>query len=387
MTAAGRIGGLPPFAPFALEQWQSEHEQNVDINIADSGVRPLTIRELLELAGDPSGFLDVELHYPEVNGSRRLRTLIAGLYDGVSADQVLVTVGGAEANAIAVETLVRPGDEVVVMSPSYAQVEGLARNRGAVVRTFALDPDRAWALDLEAFAAAVTPETRLVALTNPNNPTGHVMSAAELDAVVDIVRAAGCWLLADEVYRGSEIDTDLETPTLLGRYERVVSVNSLSKAYGLSGLRVGWIVAPAELITELWRRHEYATISTSSPAMHLAELALDADVRGRLLQRNRTLIRSTAAVLRTWVDANDDVVGLVSPKATALAFVRLQTGEPSRSFAERLRVGASVLVAPGDCFGLDDHVRITHGLAPERLDDALDRIAATLRAPLASGRC
>ena len=101
MTAAGRIGGLPPFAPFALEQWQSEHEQNVDINIADSGVRPLTIRELLELAGDPSGFLDVELHYPEVNGSRHLRTLIAGLYDGVSADQVLVTVGGAEANAIA----------------------------------------------------------------------------------------------------------------------------------------------------------------------------------------------------------------------------------------------------------------------------------------------
>ena len=196
------------------------------------------------------------------------------------------------------------------------------------------------------------------------------------------MRAAGCWLLADEVYRGSEIDTDLETPTLFGRLRtsRLAST-VLSKAYGLSGLRVGWIVAPAELITELWRRHEYATISTSSPAMHLAELALAGDVRGRLLERNRTLIRSTAAVLRTWVDANDDVVGLVSPKATALAFVRLQTGEPSRSFAERLRVGASVLVAPGDCFGLDDHVRITHGLAPERLDDALDRIA-----PRHSGR-
>ena len=281
------------FIPFALEEWQSLYEQSVEINLADSGVHPVTLRELVELGLPLDALLDLPLHYPEVNGTRQLRERIAALYEGISADQVLVTVGAAEANAIAVETLLDEGDAVVLMTPSYAQVEGIARNRGCEVVTFPLDPAAGWRPDLDALDAAAGPHVRLIAITNPNNPTGYVLSEAEMQRVVAIAEASGAWLLVDEVYRGSERLGDEETPTFVGRYERVVSINSLSKSYGLSGLRLGWIVAPAVAVENLWRRHEYATIAASAPSMLLAEHALEPGIRAALLRRNRGIVRAS----------------------------------------------------------------------------------------------
>lgn len=367
------------FIPFALEEWQSLYEQSVEINLADSGVHPVTLRELVELGLPLDALLDLPLHYPEVNGTRQLRERIAALYEGISANQVLVTVGAAEANAIAVETLLDESDAVVLMTPSYAQVEGIARNRGCEVVTFPLDPAAGWRPDLDALDAAAGPHVRLIAITNPNNPTGYVLSEAEMQRVVAIAEASGAWLLVDEVYRGSERLGDEETPTFVGRYERVVSINSLSKSYGLSGLRLGWIVAPAVAVENLWRRHEYATIAASAPSMLLAEHALEPGIRAALLRRNRGIVRASYDQLAAWVDRNADLVSVVPPQATALAFVRVLSGEPSTDVAQRIRREASVLVAPGACFGLDDHLRITHGLAPERLGEALERIAAVLR--------
>jgi aspartate/methionine/tyrosine aminotransferase len=367
-----------PFTPFALEEWQSRYERTVELLLADSGVQPLRLRELIELGAGLDSLLDLELHYPEVNGTSGLRERIASLYPGVSADAVLVTVGAAEANAIAVETLVSPGDEIVAMVPSYPQVEGLARNRGCRVRTFRLDPDDGWRPDLEGLAAAVTPATRLVAVCNPNNPTGRVLTGMEMAEIVRIAERAGAWLLADEVYVGTERTAPAETPSFLGRYERTVAINSLSKAYGLPGLRLGWIAGPAGVVEELRRRHEYATIAATGLSMALAEAALAPETRQRLLSRTRELVRRGFDILSGWVEAQRGRLSMVTPEAAPFGFVRLHTGEGSMSFAERLRVKASVLVAPGACFGFDDHVRINSAMRPERLAEALDRIGACL---------
>lgn len=368
----------PPFQPFALEEWQSRHEQRVEFQLADSGVEPLRLRELVELGADLEALLDLPLHYPEVNGTQVLRERIASLYAGQTAANVLVTVGAAEANAIAVATLAGPGDHVVVMAPSYPQVEGLARNRGCRVDAFGLDPDDGWRPDLDRLDALVTPATRLIAICNPNNPTGRVVDAGEMARIVRIADGCGAWLLADEVYAGTERSGDAETPSFVGRYDRTIAVNSTSKAYGLSGLRLGWIVAPEDLVEALWRRHEYVTIATSALSMALAEAALAPPLRSRLLARTRGLVRRGADVLAAWVADHPGRLSMIPPAAGAFGFVRMHTGEGSMALAERLRRDAGVLVAPGGVFGLDDHLRIAHAVRPDRLPAALERIARHL---------
>src|SRR5581483_1301581 len=250
------------FQPFLMERWQSLYEHEVEYNLADSAVRCAPLELLLD-DGDLERLARLELFYPPVNGSDRLRERIAATYTPQPpADEVLVTVGAAEANALVCQTLLEPGDRVPVIEPGYRQVRGLAENAGCAVDVVQLRFEDGWELDPDALRAAVGPQTKLVCVVNPNNPTGTILSAEARAAVIDAVDASGAWLLADEVYRGSERD-GAETESFWGAHPRVVCVNSLSKAYGLCGLRVGWVVAPQPLAEELWRRHEYAVISTS----------------------------------------------------------------------------------------------------------------------------
>lgn len=363
------------FEAFALEHWQSDWEHRVEINLADSGVLPLRLKDLV---ADQPGLDEVLLHYPEVNGNRSLRERIAALHPGADADNVLVTVGGSEANQILADTLLRPGDRVAVVTPGYLQLYGLARNLGCDVQPLELQPDLEWRLDADSVRAAITPGTRLVSVTTPNNPTGAVLTRDEVRLIVDACQAAGAWLHVDEVYRGSELDGH-EAPSLFGATPRTVVVGSLSKAYALSGLRIGWIVAPHELIADLWRRHEYATISAASVSMYLAELALTEPTRSRLLERQRKLACGGLEVVRNWIAEHADVVSLVEPRATALAFVRYAPRVDSVRVAERIRDEADVLVAPGAYMGAEQHMRIAHALNPARTGEALERIARVLR--------
>jgi aspartate/methionine/tyrosine aminotransferase len=363
------------FQTFELERWQSEFEHRVEINLADSGVLPMRLHELL---ADDRALADVSLHYPEVNGNRALRERIAALHPGADADNILVTVGGSEANQVVADTLLRAGDRVVVMRPGYLQLHGLAQNLGCHVDTLDLDPDMAWRLRVEDVPAKITDGTRLVSITTPNNPTGAVLTRDETRAVVEACQASGTWLHVDEVYRGSELD-GRESPSLFGAARQTIIVGSLSKAYGLPGLRIGWIVAPHELIGELWRRHEYATISAASVSMYLASLALSEGVRDRLLERQRGLARAGLLLVNAWIAENADLVSLVPPRATALAFVRYASGLPSVRVAELLRDQADVLVVPGAYLGVEGHLRIAHALDLARTQEALARITRVLR--------
>jgi aspartate/methionine/tyrosine aminotransferase len=318
--------------------------------------------------------LDTELDYPQANGLVELRERIAALYPGATPEHVLVTVGCAEANFITLQTLLTAGDEMVVMLPNYMQIWGLGHNFGLRVRTFHLREERGWAPDLDQLHAVVSERTKLIAVCNPNNPTGYILTGEEMDAIVAAAGRVGAWLLADEVYSGAERLTDTQTPSFWGRYDKVLAMNSLSKAYGLPGLRVGWVVGPADIVDEIWARHEYTTISATMLANRLATVALSPQVRPRLIQRARDYIRRGFPILDGWLESHEGTFSLVPPQAAAIAFVRYHLEVNSTELVERLIHEKSVLIVPGDHFGLDHCLRVSFGLPPDYLRAGLDRI-------------
>ncbi len=353
----------------------SKFEQEVDFNLSESGVHPILLRDLL--ADDPDllqALLATDLNYPHVNGIPELRQNIALMYSGATLDNVLVTVGAIEANYITVQTLLSAGDEIVVMMPNYMQIWGIAQNMGLSVKTFHLLEERDWAPDLDELQSMVTSKTKLIAVCNPNNPTGRALTTAEMDAIAAIAGRVGAWILADEVYAGAERLKDEQTPSFYGRYDKVVAMGSMSKAYGMPGLRVGWAVGPPGTIDELWARHEYVAISATMLSNKLAALALSPEVRPRILRRTRGIIRAGYPVLRDWMDNHAKLFSLTPPDAAAIAFVRYHLNINSSQLAERLRSEKSVLIVPGDHFGMDHFLRISFGLPPAYLTEALDRI-------------
>ncbi|MFN8573462.1 MAG: aminotransferase class I/II-fold pyridoxal phosphate-dependent enzyme [Gemmatimonadaceae bacterium] len=367
---------MTAFQPFELEHYQSMWEHTVEMNLADSSVKCLRTDEWLD-PEEREQLLRTGLFYPEVNGTRALRDRIASLYPAANAENVLVTVGAAQANSMVCSTLLDPGDEVVVVTPGYRQVWGLARMAGCKVREVPLREDRGWRLDLDALDASMTPRTKLLSIVNPNNPTGSILTAHEMKRVVAACERVGAWLHADEVYVGTEHGGIDETPTFWGQYGRVICTNSLSKAYGLAGLRIGWAVADAATIQQLWRRHEYATIAAAAPSMTMAEFALTPQKRPTLIQRQKRLTSSGWEVMRDWIATQAGRFDVGPSEATAIAFVRYELPMASYELAEHIRRSGSVLVAPGSLLGAENHLRITVGYEPEKIRAALTRIGTS----------
>lgn len=365
---------MADFQPFELERIMSDWENAVDYNLSESGAHPTTLRELVGESLHVDDLLATQLNYPQVNGTLELREKIAALYPGATPDNVLVTVGCAEANFITVQTLLEPGDEMAVMVPNYMQIWGIGHNLGCRVRTFHLREGQGWALDVDELNDVVTRRTKLVAICNPNNPTGAILTEQEMGTLVAAAERVGAWLLADEVYSGAERLTDDQTPSFWGRYERVLVTNSLSKAYGLPGLRIGWVVAPSMIRDDIWRRHEYTTISATMLSNKLAAVALSPEVRQRLVRRVRDYIRTGFPIFEEWLVQHQGTLSLVPPRATAIAFPRYHLEIGSTEFVERLIHEKSVLVGAGKHFGIEHHVRISFGLPGEVLRPALDRI-------------
>ncbi|MGC2741592.1 MAG: aminotransferase class I/II-fold pyridoxal phosphate-dependent enzyme [Candidatus Angelobacter sp.] len=362
------------FQNFDLEYFQSQFERSVEINLADSSVKCANVSNLL--AGeDTQPLLEMPLYYPEVNGTTLLRERIAALYPNASVANVLVTVGAAQANWMVCDTLLEHGDEVIVVSPGYRQVWGLAKNAGCRVKETHLRQENNWRLDLDELESLAGPKTKLISIVNPNNPTGSILSREEMARIVSICQKTGAWLHADEVYRGTELAAD-ETPSFWGMYERAICVNSMSKAYGLAGLRIGWVVASPQMVEELWRRHEYAVIAAAGPSMKLAEIALLPTKRQILLDRQKNLSREGHAVLESWVHEQEGRFSVTKAVATSIAFVGYNFSMPSAELADHIRKKASVLVAPGGYLGTENHLRITVGYEPEKVRKALDRIGA-----------
>jgi aspartate/methionine/tyrosine aminotransferase len=374
---------LTRFVPFELERWQSTWENRVRFNLSESGVHPLSIQELLGLAGASAmPLLDVRLGYSQSNGTDLLRQRIATLYRGASPDQVLVTSGSAEANFVACWRLLEPGDSVAMMLPNYLQIWGQAQNLGAQVRGFQLHAEHGWEPVAEEIRSAIAPGTKLVVVTNPHNPTGHVLSDESRRVILERTREVGAWLLADEVYAGAERD-GRTTPSFWGNYDKVICVSGLSKAYGLPGLRIGWLVASPQFAAEAWARHDYTTIGPAAASDHLAVVALTPGIRERILERTRRILNANYLVFEDWLKRLGDGLSWHPPQAGAICYVRYRHGASALDIVEKLRAEHGVLLVPGEHFGTPHYLRFGFGNELSELQAALAETERGLKRLLA----
>lgn len=368
---------------FEMERMQGLYENKVELNLSESGVLPLKVFELLDGEEDVERFLANGLSYNATDGSKLLRERIAQFYVGCKPENVTVTNGGSEANYVTLWTLLEPGGRLAFMIPNYMQALGLGRAYADGVDTFQLklqkeDGQYRWALDVESLKRAVTPKTNVIMLTNPNNPTGAVLNKAEMDTVVDIAQRAGAWLVVDEIYRGGEVQGDT-SPTFWSRYEKTVITSGLSKAFGLPGLRIGWVVAPKQLIEELWIRHDYLTLSPSLLSDYLGAIAMEPQRREALLTRTRQIICNNLPPVEEWFLKRGDIFTYVRPRAGAIMYCKYNLPIKSTELIERLRMEQSVLLVPGDQFGLSRGIRIGYGYDVGETIKGLDRTDALIR--------
>ncbi len=367
------------FYPFMLERDMSVWENKVKYNLSESGVHPMTITDLSEGNNEfVEQILTSELNYAQANGIPELRDNIAALYPGASRDNVIVTTGAAQANFTSILTALDPGDEIVVMLPNYMQIYGIGINYGLHVKTFSLKEEFGWSVDIDEVGDVVSDKTKLIAVCNPNNPTGHIMTDDEMNAVIAAAERTGAWLLSDEVYAGAEHHQEEVTPSFWGRYDRVLAVGSMSKAYGLPGLRIGWVVAPADMVDEIWARQDYVTISASMLGNKLAAYALSPEVLPRIIARTRQYVRSGYKNLDNWVQEHSDLLSVIPPQAAAIAFVRYHKEVNSSELVQRLIKEHDTYIVPGDLFGLDHHLRISYGMSADYVNEGLSRIYQTL---------
>lgn len=344
---------------FELERVQSIWENVVKYNLTESGVHPYTLDELLS-GEELRHLLDVRIGYGHTNGTNELRSAIAAMYPSASAKNVLVTNGSAEANYLAVWSHLEPGDELVLMLPNYMQIWGLARSFGITVKPFHLREDLGWAPDLDELKCLISPKTKMIAVCNPNNPTGAVLSRETMLEIVRLADSVGAWIYSDEVYRGAEFSGE-ETTSFFGLYDKAMVAHGLSKAYGLPGLRIGWLAGPKKSVEKCWSYRDYTTIASGALSGYLATLVLQPARRKQVLERNRSFLRENLKVLTAWVNSHADILRFIPPKAGGIAFLHYNLNINSRKLSTQLREDKSVFILDGDCFGMDHYVRLGIG--------------------------
>ncbi len=364
---------------FGVEIWMNRWETSCRYNLAETCVDSVTVEELLEIAGmDPESLtnelLPMRLTYGAITGSDRLRTAIACLYDSTEADDVLVTHGAIGANALVYQALVEPGDVVVSVVPTYQQHTAIPESLGAEVRTLVLREEDGWLPgtdELHRLAAGA----KIIAIVNPNNPTGSLLDEDRLTAIVAIARETGAWILADEVYRGTDQAGDGTSPSFVDRYERTIGIGSMSKAFSMAGLRVGWVVAPREVLDAVTRHRDYSVISVSMVDDLLAAIALEGS--DALLDRSRSIVRENLAILDAWV-AGQPGIDYVKPRSGTTALLRYAAAIPSEDLCLRLLEAEGVMLTPGSAMDMEGYLRIGYAGEASVLRAGLERMSAFL---------
>jgi aspartate/methionine/tyrosine aminotransferase len=367
-----------PIELFEMERMQSTWENIVDYDMSESGVRPLTLRELVAMGFDLDEFLDQPLGYSQSNGTIELRERIAASYPGTRVEQIEVTNGTSEANYLVALSLLRPADVFGMELPNYMQMPGVARSLGAEIVSFHLQQAAGWEPDWQEFDRAMAARPRLVYVSNPNNPTGSVLSDSAMERIVAGCEATGTWLLADEVYLGAEIARP-RTKSFWGMSERVIVTSGLSKAYGIPGVRIGWIVAPQSLTEQCWTQHDYLTIGPNKMSDRIARVASEPANRERCYARTREILSHNLPIARAWIESFGGRLTWRAPEAGAIALIKYDAPIPSVELAERIRTRQNTLVVPGSHVGLEGYLRVWLGGREDFLREGLRRIEVELR--------
>jgi aspartate/methionine/tyrosine aminotransferase len=366
---------------FALERWFARFEFDVRWNLCASDAEPLSLRELLGLADDEGRALweGLGLGYTESAGHPLLRAEIAAMYDGLEPDDVLVCAGAEEAIFVLAGVLATPGSRAVAVVPAYQSLHEVARSAGAEVGTVQLDDAAAnWTLDLDRLREAARPGARLLVVNAPNNPTGWMPDAADFAEIARIAEDAGAVFVSDEVYRLLEADPADRLPAGAELSERAVSIGVMSKAFGLAGLRIGWIATrDRDLLAAAAARKDWTTICSSAPSEVLAVIALRA--RESLLSRARAIVDGNRTLAAAFVAAHPDHLEWTPPRGGTTAFPRLLRHTDAEAFALALARDHDALILPGSAFGAQpDRFRL--GLGRRDLAAGLDRLSAALTA-------
>jgi len=365
--------------PFGVEQWMNEYETKCALNLAETCVESLTIGELLEITGsnsdDLAALLPMKMTYGEIEGSVRLRSAICGLYEKQLVENVVITHGTIGANMLVHRALVERGDHVVSIVPTYQQHHSIPASIGAQVEMLHLREDQGWLPDLDALRDMVQPETKLIALTNPNNPTGALIPREMLLELAEIARSVGAWILCDEVYRGTDQEGAGMTASMADLYEKGISTAGMSKAYSLAGLRLGWVAAPPAVIEEVLVHRDYDTISVGVIDDHFAALAIEnAD---RVLARAHKITRGNLKMLAEWIEA-EPKLSWVRPRSGTTALVKFELPMTSRDFCVQLLEETGVMFTPGSAMGMEGYVRIGYANTPSILAQGLPLVSAFL---------
>jgi aspartate/methionine/tyrosine aminotransferase len=365
--------------PFKVEIWMNEWETRCTYNLAETCVASITVEELLALSGgsadDLSGLLQMKLTYGDIEGSPRLRTAIANLYANQCIEDITVTHGTIAANMLVHKAIVEPGDHVLSIVPTYQQHYSIPKSIQADVTTLALREEDGFLPNLEALKASVKPNTKLIAVTNPNNPTGALIERPMLEDMVDIADSVGAYLLCDEVYRGTAQVGDGMSPSIVDLYEKGISTAGMSKVFSLAGLRVGWVIAPQEVREQVLIHRDYDTISVGMINDHFAAIALEhAD---KVLARSHEITRGNLALLEAWI-AKEPKVSWVKPRAGTTAMLKLNIPVTAREFCIDLVTKTGVMLTPGDAFDMEGYARIGFANDTQTLTEGLAALSEYL---------
>ena len=369
--------------PFAVEEWMNAYETQARYNIAETCVDSVSIDELFALCGADAdafwhGFASRRLTYGDIEGAPEFKRGICKLYKTLRPEEIVTTHGASGANHHVFYTLIEPGDRVVSLVPSYQQLYSIPESYGADVRLLHLEPENGYLPDLGKLRELVTPDTKLICMSNPNNPTGALMGADMLREIVDIAKSVGAYVLCDEVYRHLTQD-DEWSESIVDLYDKGISVSSMSKVFSLAGLRMGWIATHDEAARKAFLSHrDYNLISCGMFDDAIASIALrHSDV---MLKRNQRIVRENLAILDDWIKENPHFF-YTKPKAGTTALVYYDFDIPSYEFCKRMYHETGAFVTPGDCFEQPHSMRVGYACDVNTLRDglaAVTKFAATL---------
>ncbi len=368
-----------PFKTFELERGQSIWENRVDINLTESGVHPLSLAELAAMGLDLAELERLPLVYVQTNGTPALREAIAALYPGATAEHVEVTNGTSEANYVLSHALFETPGELLFQTPNYLQVSGLVENLGMKVRTFSLRAENKWAPDWDEFERGLNERTRAIYISNPNNPTGSVLSEDAMDRIVRAAQKVGAYIIADEVYQGAEWG-DTITPSFWGRGDNVVVASGLSKAYGLPGLRIGWVVGPPGIVEKCWAHHDYTSIAPGTLGDYIARFVVRPETRRKLFEHGRAHMGANRVLFEKWIAGFGGSLEFTPPAAGAFAFVKYHSPAPSVALTTSLREKHGVFLVPGAWMGMEGFLRFGLGGLKEPFERGLSLIRPDIMA-------
>lgn len=372
------------YETFELERWMTTWEFEVTHDICESGIKPFSLSEVFSLLPKSEAealqqrILEGPLGYSEARGTETLRSALAATYPDTSSEEILVTTGAIEANFLLFNVLVQEGDHLIVVDPAYQQLQSVPRGLGADVELLSVIHDDGYYYDVEEIRSKIRSNTKLIVLNTPHNPTGTMLTDSQLEEIVAIARENDIWILCDEAYRWIEHPGGASIPApMRGRYEKGISVGTVSKPFGIPGLRLGWFAAPAEIAQAAWGVRDYVSLSPAK----LSDIIVSAILPNRdaLLKRNAAIIEQNLKTANEWFAENSSLVNWIPPQAGLLAMMGYTADIDSRTLADRLAGEVGVMLAPGDAFGMPGKLRIGIGQDPKIFREGLELTADFLR--------